>query len=73
MRSKSEDDVYLFARGSIVADKNLAKGSIIDESDIWARRPGSGEIPARDFDKLIGKKINKDIKKNSQIKWEDVS
>ncbi|MDB9985034.1 N-acetylneuraminate synthase family protein [Gammaproteobacteria bacterium] len=73
MRSKSEDDVYLFARGSIVADKNLTKGSIIGESDIWARRPGSGEIPAHDFDKLIGKKINKDIKKNSQIKWEDVS
>jgi sialic acid synthase SpsE len=73
MRSKSEDDVYLFARGSIVADKNLVKGSIIGESDIWARRPGSGEIPARDFDKLLGKKINKDITKNSQIKWEDVS
>tara|TARA_B100000925_G_scaffold291687_1_gene280772 strand:- start:451 stop:1497 length:1047 start_codon:yes stop_codon:yes gene_type:complete len=72
MRSKSEDDVYLFARGSIVADKDLTKGTIISEKDIWARRPGSGEIPARDFDKVIGKTLNKDINRNEQIKWNDV-
>jgi len=72
MRSKNEDDVYLFARGSIVADKDLTKGTIISEKDIWARRPGSGEIPARDFDKVIGKTLNKDIHRNEQIKWEDV-
>lgn len=72
MRSKSEDDVYLFARGSIVADKDLIKGTVICEKDIWARRPGSGEIPARDFDKIIGKTINKEIKRNEQIKWDDL-
>lgn len=73
MRSKSEDSVYLFARGSIVADCDLKKDQIISEQDIWARRPGTGEIPASDFDKVVGKKINKDIKRNQQISWKDLS
>ena len=69
-RSNDEESVYKFARGSIVADMNLKKGTILDENHIWARRPGSGEIPAIEFDTLIGRKINCDLKKNQQLKWE---
>ena len=68
-RSKSEESVYKFARGSIVADKDLQKGIVIQANDIWARRPGSGEIPAREFDKVLGRTLNTSISKNTQIKW----
>ncbi len=70
-RSKEEESVYKFARSSIVADKDLQKGVIISEFDIWSRRPGNGEIPANKFDKILGKKLNKFIKKNTQLKWSD--
>ena len=70
-RSKEEESVYKFARSSIVADKDLKKGSIISEFDIWSRRPGNGEIPAHKFDEILGKKLNKFIKKNTQLKWSD--
>ena len=73
VRSKMEEDVYLFARGSVVADKELEKGAIIDEADIWARRPGSGEIAAYDFDKVIGRRLLRRVKRNEQIKWSDLS
>ena len=69
-RTKDEESVYNFARGSIVADKNLTKGTKISENDIWARRPGTGEIPAYDFDKIVGKVLNRDVPKNIQIKWD---
>ena len=36
-----------------IADRNLTKGLEITEKDIWARRPGTGEIPAYEFDKVI--------------------
>ncbi|NBP57607.1 polyhydroxyalkanoate biosynthesis repressor PhaR, partial [bacterium] len=39
-RTESEESVYKFARGSIVADKDLPAGHILTEEDIWARRPG---------------------------------
>ena len=61
-----EEDVYLFARGSVVADKELEKGAIIDEADIWARRPGSGEIADMTLTRLseggffgVSKEMNK--------------
>ncbi len=73
MRSKPENSVYKFARSSIVADKDLSNGEIIKKGSIWARRPGSGEIPGNEYYNLIGKRINKDIKENQQLKWEDFS
>ena len=69
MRTKEEEPVYKFARGSIVADRDLKKGDIVKEEDIWARRPGNGEIPAYDFDKVIGKELLRDVTFNSQLKW----
>ncbi len=68
-RSDPEEAVYKFARASLVADSNLQRGHIISSKDIWARRPGTGEIPGFEFDKVIGKKINRDVKRNEQLKW----
>lgn len=71
-RSAPEEAVYRFARGSIVADRDLLAGTILTEADIWARRPGSGEIPADQFDMLIGRKIIRDLKRNTQLRWSDL-
>jgi len=70
-RTKPEEDVYLFARGSIVSDRDLAKGVIVQEGDIWARRPGSGEIPGYKFDQVVGKKLKRAVSKNTQLSWSD--
>lgn len=70
-RTGPEEDVYRFARASIVADKNLKAGQVITEADIWARRPGSGDIAGFDFDKVIGKTLKSDVKRNQQLKWDD--
>lgn len=71
-RSSNEESVYKFARGSIVADKKLQAGVQIKEDDIWARRPGNGEISVEYFYELIGKKVIRDIEKNEQLKWLDI-
>jgi len=71
-RSGPEEDVYRFARGSIVADADLAAGHVIVEQDIWARRPGSGEIAAYEFDAVVGKRLLRAVSRNTQLKWEDL-
>ncbi|WP_417668092.1 N-acetylneuraminate synthase family protein [Roseibium sp.] len=71
VRTAPEEDVYRFARGSIVADRDLVAGQVISEADIWARRPGNGEIPVGDFDKLIGRKLKNSRKRNDQLCWSD--
>ncbi|KVX05071.1 MAG: N-acetylneuraminate synthase family protein [Alcaligenes nematophilus] len=70
-RTAAEESVYRFARGSIVADKDLPKGHIITEKDIWARRPGTGEISVEFFYDLIGKKTSRNLKRNEQLMWND--
>lgn len=71
-RSAPEEAVYRFARASIVADRDLKAGDTLTQVDIWARRPGSGEIPADQFDVLLGRKINRDMTRNTQLRWSDL-
>ena len=68
-RTEPEEDVYKFARASVVADIDMPAGHIITEKDIWVRRPGSGEIPGYKYNDIIGKKLRLDVKKNHQLKW----
>ena len=66
-RTAQEEDVYKFARSSIVADRDLNENHIISETDIWARRPGTGDIAGFDFDRIIGMKLNKKVKRNHSL------
>jgi len=70
-RTGPEEDVYRFARASVVADRDLPAGHVITEADIWARRPGSGEIAGYDFDKVVGKRLRQGVTRNTQLKWTD--
>jgi sialic acid synthase SpsE len=70
-RSDAEESVYAFARSSIVSDRDLTIGHKITESDIWARRPGSGEIPGSEFDQVVGRVLKRSVNKNTQLSWSD--
>ena len=57
-----------FAFASVVANQDLKKGTILDQNNIWVRRPGNGDFSALEYYSLIGKKIKSKVKKNTQIK-----
>jgi sialic acid synthase SpsE len=69
--STVEKNVKEVARKSIITKVNLPKGIIISEDHITTKRPGTG-IPAGYFSKVIGKKLNKDVKKDYLLKWDDL-
>jgi len=72
-RTAPEEAVYRFARASVVADRDLPEGHVIAETDIWARRPGSGEIPGYEFDKVVGRRLTRAVRRNTQLVWSDLS
>lgn len=72
-RTEAEAPVYAFARASVVADRDLPAGHVIAEADIWARRPGSGEIAGYEFDQVVGKTLKKAVTRNTQLRWADLS
>lgn len=72
-RTPAEESVYRFARASVVADRDLPEGHVIGEADIWARRPGSGEIAGYDFDKVLGRRLTRAVTRNTQLRWSDLA
>jgi N-acetylneuraminate synthase len=71
-RSAPEEAVYRFARASVVAERDLPAGHVIAEPDIWARRPGTGEIPGHDFDRVLGRRLARAVRRNQQLRWDDL-
>ena len=72
-RSLPEDAVYRFARASVVADRDLAAGHVVTQTDIWARRPGTGEIASHEFDLVVGRTLVRPLRRNTQLKWSDLT
>ncbi len=70
-----ERQIIAWARESVVTEKNIKKGEKLDLKNIWVKRPSPGEgcIAAKYLNDVIGKIASRDIPKNSQIKWEDIS
>ncbi len=66
----SEIDTRNLVRRSVAINKNMSENDIIQENDIICLRPESG-ISAIHFEDIIGKKINKNIKKYSILSLED--
>ena len=64
-----ENPTIAFAYASVVTTRDIKKGDFLTEDNIWVKRPGTGEIRAKDYEKLLNKRILEDAKKNIQLKW----
>lgn len=69
--SKIENEQISKMRRSIVAQRNLKKGDILTKQDITYKRPGDGIEPSK-YSSILGKVLLKDIKKDSQILFQDI-
>lgn len=70
--SLSEKKNIDIARKSIHLSKDLTSGSIINEQDIISLRPGDG-ICTMNWESIIGKIVNKDLKKFTKLTLNDLS
>lgn len=62
-----EQPVIDFAYACVVAIKDIKKGEEFTLDNIWVKRPGTGEIFAKDFKNVLGKIANIDISENTQL------
>ncbi len=67
---KEEGPTIRFAYSSVVAIRDIAKGEKFSHNNIWLKRPGTGQLKAKDFKYILGKRSKLDIKKNAQIRRE---
>ena len=68
---EEEKQILAWARESVVTEKDLLKGDELNINNIWVKRPApiNGVIAPRDYKKIMGRKVNKNIKKDTQLKW----
>lgn len=64
----SEKEHLISMRKSLVAAKNLEKGTIITIKDIFVKRPGSGISPV-EIEKVIGKKLRVPVSEDDLFNW----
>ena len=67
--SREECEIKAITRKSLVAAMDIPAGSIITDTMIDLKRPGTGLAP-KYKDKIIGKKSNRSIKKNELFDWD---
>jgi len=69
---KEEAPTIAFAYACLVSIAPIKAGEVFSRSNIWVKRPGTGEIKAEDFDNVLGRKALKDIVSGAQISWADI-
>ncbi len=70
---KEEKPTIDFAYSCVVSIKDIKKGEIFTKDNIWVKRPGTGEIKAKDFYNVLGREATVNIQKNKQIEWKMIN
>lgn len=62
-----------FAYACVVTTRIIKKGEKFSIDNIWVKRPGTGQIQASEYGRILHKKSTRDLPENYQIKWRDIS
>lgn len=57
---------------SLAINKNLPQGHIITISDLESKKPGDQGIPTKEFQRVIGKQLKRDLRQWSFLREEDL-
>lgn len=61
-----------FAYACVVTTTPVAEGELLTTENVWVKRPGTGEIKAKDFDAVLGRKVARSLPANAQVSWTDL-
>lgn len=67
---KSFGNMKMTFEKSVVSSDSINQLDTIEFKDLAFKKPGDG-IPAREYKKLLGKKLNRSVQKDYKFKWED--
>jgi len=62
-----------FAYACVVTTREVTKGDAFSAANVWVKRPGTGEIKARDFERVLGRRAARTIPANTQVRWSDLA
>jgi sialic acid synthase SpsE len=69
---REEKPIINFAYASVVTIEDIDEGEYLTKENIWVKRPGKGHFKAKDYNRLLGKKSKKFIKKDTYLNKSDL-
>jgi N-acetylneuraminate synthase len=70
--AKEEQVTIDFAFATVVSIKPIKKGEIFTKENVWVKRPGTGEMLAKNFNDILGKTSSKNIEIDTHLNWSDI-
>ncbi len=67
--AKEEKVTIDFAFATVVTIKPVKAGELFTVENLWVKRPGTGEIPAEQYEELLGRQAAVDIENDTQLNW----
>lgn len=61
-----------FAFATVCAIRDIKKGEILSKENIWVKRPGTGEIPAEEYENVLGKTAAQALQADVQLNYTDI-
>jgi N-acetylneuraminate synthase len=61
-----------FAYACVVSTCEIQPDEVLSAKNVWVKRPGTGEIKAVDYERVLGRKVKGKLARNTQIKWSDL-
>jgi len=62
-----------FAYASVVTTAIIEQGELFTSENLWVKRPGTGEILAVSYPKILGRRAARRIEAHTQVAWSDIS
>ncbi|MCF0225968.1 MAG: N-acetylneuraminate synthase [Methanobrevibacter sp.] len=74
VRRLSENELAIkeVARKSIIVKTNIKKGEVLTEDNLTIKRPGNG-IEPKFINKVLGRRVNKDLEADSILSFDDLT
>jgi sialic acid synthase SpsE len=69
---REEKPTIDFAYACVVTTRDVAAGEELTRDNVWVKRPGTGEIKAVDYERLLGRRLQAPLPKNAQVRWADL-
>ena len=59
-----------FAYATVVSIADIKAGDVFNTDNVWVKRPGTGQILAKDFEQILGKMAKIDISSDIHLTWD---
>ncbi len=68
----AEQPTIDFAYACVVTTAPVAAGERLSAANVWVKRPGTGQIRAVDYERVLGRTAARDLPADLQVGWDDL-